>query len=385
MVRALSVGLVVVSFGLMLGCGGGGSTGPSGTAPRVTAISPSNGTTVGGTTVTITGSNFASGAIVSVGGVDATQVTVINPNTLTAITGPHAAGTADVVVAVGSQRGTLPNGYTYVAPQQSANAPPVITSLSAKGTKPREPEQFADLGETINVSAVVTDAETPVPQLTYAWTATVSSGEALGSFNGTGPNVSWTAPAAFPGTPMTVRIALKVTERYQTTDNVGLPVTRENVAEKTTDLRLHNSAKEVSDLAYAFLLAFSQQKPIDEVMKDFTSTCPEALQERDDVACNQRDGTITSYNLGTPQTTVPFTGSCPFRNVRGDACAQVPAQWSTRISSTPCHADHLPYVGKTNVVTGTDQVTAVLINDQWKLCASDWQTTTSTYNILFMR
>jgi hypothetical protein len=223
-----------------------------------------------------------------------------------------------------------------------------------------------------------------VPQLTFAWTATAGT-DAVGTFGGSGANVTWTAPAALSGTPLTVRITLKVTERYQTTDSVGLPVTRENVVEKTSDLRLHNSVKEVSDLAYAFLLAFSQQKSVDEVMKDFTASCSEAAQERQDVICNKQDGTITDYRLDTPQTTIPFAGSCPFRAVRGDACAQVPATWTTRISSNPCHTDLKVYSGKTNVVTGTDQVTAILENDQWKLCASDWDQKSSTYNFRFMR
>ena len=39
--------------------------------------------------------------------------------------------------------------------------------------------------------------------------------------------------------------------------------------------------------------------------------------------------------------------------------------------------DHTP-IGKTMNVTGTDQVTAVLEGDQWKLCASDWDQATGT-------
>lgn len=384
MPRHLRLGFLLFVLAFTVAACGDGATGPSDTAPRVNAISPTSGTTVGGTSVTITGSNFASGATVTIGGVNATGITVLNANTLTAVTGPHAAGAADVVVAVGSQRGVLPGAYAYVAPQQSTNAPPVIGTITAKGTKPREPAQFADLGETINVSATVTDAETPVPQLTLAWTATIGN-DAVGSFEGSGTSVTWTAPVAFSGTPSTVRFTLKVTERYQTTDDSGLPVTRENVAEKSRDLRLHDSIKEVSDLAYNFLLAFSQQRPVDEVMKDFTTSCGEAAEERSDVICNRQDGRIMAYGLGTPQTTVPFTGSCPFRNRRGDACAQVSATWTTRISSNPCHPDLLPYAGKENEVVGTDQVTAVLENDQWKLCASDWNQKSSTYNFRFLR
>lgn len=371
-------------------CGGGDSTGPSSTAPRITAISPTSGTSVGGTSITITGSNFAAGAIVTIGGVDATQVKVLNPNTLTAATGAHAAGAADVVVAIGTQRGTLAGGYTYVAPQQSANTPPVISSITAKGTKPREPAQFADLGETIGVSAVVTDAETPVPQMTFAWTATVGT-DTVGTFNGSGTTVTWTAPAAFSGTPVTVRFTLKVTERYQTTDGVGLPVTRENVVEKTSDLRLHNSVKEVSDLAYRFLEAFSLQRPVDEVMRDFTASCSDAASERADVTCNQQEVTITKYTLGTPQTSIPFNGTCAFtvggqlRTPRGDACSLVTAEWTSKVNKVSCHNDLADKIGKTMVVTGTDQVTAVLENDQWKLCASDWDQKSGTFNFKFLR
>lgn len=379
------------AVGLLAACGGGGSTGPSGTAPRVSAITPSTGTSVGGTTVTITGSNFAAGALVTIGGVDATQVTVINANTLTAITGAHAAGAADVVVAVGSQRGTLPGGYTFVAPQQSANAAPVISALTAKGTKPREPAQFADLGETINVAAAVSDAETPVPQLIFAWTATITGADSVGTFSGSGASVTWTAPAAFSNAPTTVKITLKVTERYQTTDSVGLPVTRENVVEKSTDVRLHNSVKEVSDLAFRFLEAFSLQRPVDEVMRDFTTSCSDAASERSDVTCNQQEVTITKYTLGTPQTTVPFNGTCAFpvggvvRTPKGDACSLITVEWTSKVNKVYCHNELADKIGKTMVVSGTDQVTAVLENDQWKLCASDWDQKSGTFNFKFMR
>ena len=43
-------------------------------APTVTAISPNAGTTLGGTSVTITGTGFATGATVTIGGTAATGV-----------------------------------------------------------------------------------------------------------------------------------------------------------------------------------------------------------------------------------------------------------------------------------------------------------------------
>jgi hypothetical protein len=86
-------------------------------APTVTSISPNSGPTAGGTSVTITGTGFFSGATVSIGGSPAMNVAVINSSSLTATTTAHAAGASDVVVRnADGQSGTLAQGFTYVAP-----------------------------------------------------------------------------------------------------------------------------------------------------------------------------------------------------------------------------------------------------------------------------
>jgi hypothetical protein len=80
----------------------------------VTDINPNGGPPDGGTTVTITGTNFQSGATVTIGGVPTTGVVFGSSTSLTAVTGPHAGGPVDVVVTnPDSQFGTLANGYTY--------------------------------------------------------------------------------------------------------------------------------------------------------------------------------------------------------------------------------------------------------------------------------
>ena len=92
--------------------------------PTVTSISPTSGTTSGGASVTITGTDFVDGATVTIGGNDATSVTVASATSITATTPAHAAGTVDVVVTnPDSQTGTLAGGYLYVAP-------PTLTSIS---------------------------------------------------------------------------------------------------------------------------------------------------------------------------------------------------------------------------------------------------------------
>ena len=97
--------------------GGGGPTAP---APTVTSISPTSGPTAGGTSVTISGSGFLSGATVTLGGTPATNVVVTNSTTIAATTGPRSAGVVDVVVMnPDTQTGTLVQGFSYANPQAS--------------------------------------------------------------------------------------------------------------------------------------------------------------------------------------------------------------------------------------------------------------------------
>src|SRR6185503_6811140 len=78
----------------ILGKSGGGP----GPAPTISGINPTSGSVSGGTSVTISGSNFAGGASVKIGGVTATSVNVVSGSAITAVTGAHAAGPVDVVV-----------------------------------------------------------------------------------------------------------------------------------------------------------------------------------------------------------------------------------------------------------------------------------------------
>jgi hypothetical protein len=94
-------------------------------APTVTSIAPTNGTTAGGSSVTITGAGFLTGATVSLGGAAATNVNVVSATSITATTPAHAAGAVSVVVTnTDAQAGTLPNGYTY------GNPAPTVTSIT---------------------------------------------------------------------------------------------------------------------------------------------------------------------------------------------------------------------------------------------------------------
>jgi hypothetical protein len=342
---------------LLLSCDKKSPTGPSGNGPQVTSVSPGSGTTLGGTAVTIAGARFAAGATVTIGAAAATDVVVVNETTITATTPQHASGRADVVVSVNGKSGTLAGGYSFAAPSQSQNPAPIITTITAVGTRRREPKSFADLDETINVTAVVSDDETPPDQLDYQWSAPA------GGFNGSGRTVTWTAPH----TTGPVVLTVVVVEKYQSTDDRGLPVTKENQTTGTITVNVHDSRGEVSDMAYTFLLEFSRQSPSpQEILRNFSDACPGKSSELTDVVVNQRDGIITSYTLDQPQVTIAFGSTCTFvaHGARSaDACAYVHAHWHTIDRTT--HQDRPD-------VVGIDQVGAVFDGTRWWLCDSDW-------------
>jgi hypothetical protein len=81
--------------------------------PAVSSVAPNNGPVAGGTAVTITGTNFAAGATVTIGGPAATNVVVVNSTTITATTPAGNAGLVAVTVTVNGQSGSLANGFTY--------------------------------------------------------------------------------------------------------------------------------------------------------------------------------------------------------------------------------------------------------------------------------
>ena len=89
----------------------------------MTSVSPNTGLTAGGTTVTITGTNFATGATVTFGTTAASNVVVVSATSITASTPPGTAGAVTVSVTVGGQSGSLANGFTYVGL-------PTVTSVS---------------------------------------------------------------------------------------------------------------------------------------------------------------------------------------------------------------------------------------------------------------
>jgi hypothetical protein len=90
-------------------------------APTVTGVSPSSGTTNGGTSVTITGTNFTNVTGLSFGTLIASY-TVNSTTQITATSPAHAAGTVDITVTTiaGTSPTSSSDHYTYTS---GGNAP----------------------------------------------------------------------------------------------------------------------------------------------------------------------------------------------------------------------------------------------------------------------
>lgn len=162
----------------------------------VTAMSPSSGTTTGGTALTITGTNFETPPTVTIGGVAATSVVLVSSTSITCVSPALGTGTYDVVVTnPDGTSATLIGGWTagsglptgYAAWWQvSALSNGAVSSWTATGSAPPTLQQ-------------ATGANQP----------TKSSGPNIITFNGTSDGLIDTATATFTAA-FTVGIKFKL-------------------------------------------------------------------------------------------------------------------------------------------------------------------------------
>ncbi|HYN43323.1 MAG TPA: IPT/TIG domain-containing protein, partial [Thermoanaerobaculia bacterium] len=127
--------------------------------PTVSAIDPASGTTLGGTTVTITGTNLTGATAVTFGGTAATAYTVNSATRITATTPVHAAGAVDVAVTTPGGTATSTGGFTYVVPTPTITAVSPSSGPAAGGTPVTITGSGFVTGATVSIGGV---AATPV-------------------------------------------------------------------------------------------------------------------------------------------------------------------------------------------------------------------------------
>ena len=347
---------------LAVACGSDGPSGPTSSSPKVSSVSPSSGSTTGGNSITISGTGFAADATVSIGGIPATGIIVSGSTSITAITGARStAGAAEVTVTSGGKSSTLPNGFTFVAPT-GANRPPVISAFRSIGSRNNQPSGFADIDETVQVLATVTDSETSNASLTYEWTAP-------GTLTPSGPTLTWKLPSSISGgTPGTVTVGLKVSEKFSEGG-----VTHTQSTSGSFAMRVHDSQKEIMDAGEDFLLLFSDStKSTNEVLHNFSTTCDGGKGRQNEANDTDRNRAQYIQNFAAaravrrPPVTFNFVRQGCFpagrQQPNTDACSSYTVHWEVTSKLD----------GKKEVTDGIDYVSAVLENDRWLLCHSDF-------------
>nr|WP_308433116.1 IPT/TIG domain-containing protein [Streptomyces libani] len=116
---------------------GGTSNGLSYTysgAPNLSGVSPNQGSTSAGNTVTLTGTNLTGATSVLFGATPATSFTVVSPTQITAVAPAATAGPVDVTVITPGGTSTLPNAYFYVSPPVLLGVAPLSGPLAGGNT-----------------------------------------------------------------------------------------------------------------------------------------------------------------------------------------------------------------------------------------------------------
>ncbi len=109
MVNGADLGVVLANWGLC--------------PPGITQVTPLQGSTLGGTVISITGSGLSGVTAVSIGGAPCTAVTVLSPTLVRATTPPGVVGQAAISVTAPSGTTLAPAPFTYVMQQVSSIVP----------------------------------------------------------------------------------------------------------------------------------------------------------------------------------------------------------------------------------------------------------------------
>jgi hypothetical protein len=213
------------------------------------------------------------------------------------------------------------------------------------------PTTRTEVDSDVTVTASVTDAETPVSNLQFTWSAPI------GQFTGSGPVVKWRVPKGSTTTPVDITIKLDVTETYTSYDATGkgFPATNK-VSASAAPIRVHDSVKEISTMAVHFLVDLFGNSGItpQACVVDFWDGCAGKNQELGEIVTNRQtrilisaQATVTKVVFDSDMTHAAVEAPCSFHDK--DAVTGVPAN-----------------------PTGNCELTAQYHNGRWWLCVSSF-------------
>ena len=234
-------------------------------------------------------------------------------------------------------------------PPPAPNQAPVVESIASDVSR-------AEVETDVRFTATVRDAETAVDQLIFEWAADA------GTFTGQGPSVTWRPPGN-ANTPADFVIRLTVREQYGTAPPGGQRP-EHRVTANSNPVRVHNSPKELGDMAMRFLNDFANSSVSpDTCVREFSDSCPEKEDERDQIADNRRDYQILSSSLSLRDVTVSSD--------RMSGRMRVDCAFTSRVlACVPNTTVPNCSVGATERVVGDCVLTAIYERNRWWLCES---------------
>lgn len=144
-------------------------------APTITGVSPNAGSTVGGTSVTIHGTNLTYASVVKFGATPGTNMSIVDDSTITVTTPAGGAGAVDVSVTTPGGTVTSAGSFTYASM-------PTVTGISPSAGPTAGGQSVTITGTNLATTTGVT-----------------IGGVAVGSFSATATTVTTTTPAGTAG------------------------------------------------------------------------------------------------------------------------------------------------------------------------------------------
>lgn len=203
----------------------------------------------------------------------------------------------------------------------------------------------------VAITAVVEDADTPLSDLNFIWSANV------GTVTSTGTTATWRhAPGLLKG--LDVIITLTVVNQFLTKENDQLVVREFRVVGQAAPFRVHDSVAELKELGRKFLIDLFGRSEISPAacLVDFSDNGPcRAGKEAElsDLIAHRRDYVVLDRRMNGQQVTLTGTNTA-------------------RIDNDAWFMDRKVATGFVGTTSGNFPLTAVYESQRWWLCSSSF-------------
>ena len=174
---------------------------------------------------------------------------------------------------------------TVAPPAVVVNTPPTIESLALASDR-------AEANRPLQVTAVLKDAESPLGNLTYTWSATPQAGSfvSITSVSANQAINTW-LPAKGQKTPDLYNVTLTVTEAYT---SAGQP--KQNTVSMSTAVHYNDSPAELVFLGKDFLEDKFGHYEVSgsQAVSNFSNTCSGKAEEESQIEANRENFEISS-------------------------------------------------------------------------------------------